>query len=251
MLPIGHRLVRLPETPSTIDVARTLADEGAEHGTVVLADRQTAGRGRRGRQWTTVPGKSLAMTAILREFPEVEYVGLAGMSAALAVVRVVNGGPDGACGAMRPLQTKWPNDVVAEGRKLAGTLAELHGEALLLSLGLNINGAEADLPADLRHTATTLELLLGRPLEREQITARVLAALDDCWQTLLSSPGKLVAEWETLDTTVGKEVEVRGGSGAAILGRGRALGVDPQGRLRVLTAEGKELLFDAGDVTLA
>jgi len=245
MLPIGHRLVGLPETPSTIDVARTLADDGAEHGTVVLADRQTAGRGRRGRTWTTIPGKSLAATVILRELPEVEYLGLAGICAALAVVRTAKGM------LALDLRTKWPNDVVAEGRKVAGTLAELHGEALLLSLGLNINGTEEHLPEELRGSATTLEVVLGRPLDRDEVAAQVLSEMNECWRALLESPEELIAEWEALDTTIGKEVVVRGGSGAAILGCGRAEGLDPQGRLRVLTAEGKEVLFDAGDVTLA
>jgi len=245
MLPIGHRLVGLPETPSTIDVARTLADDGAEHGTVVLADRQTAGRGRRGRTWTTSPGKSLAATVSLRELPEVEYLGLAGICAALAVVRTAKGM------LALDLRTKWPNDVVAEGRKVAGTLAELHGEALLLSLGLNINGTEEHLPEELRGSATTLEVVLGRPLDRDEVAAQVLSEMNECWRALLESPEELIAEWEALDTTIGKEVVVRGGSGAAILGCGRAEGLDPQGRLRVLTAEGKEVLFDAGDVTLA
>jgi len=253
---IGHRLIRLPETPSTIDVARTLADEGADHGTVVLADRQTAGRGRRGRTWTTVPGKSLAATVILRELPPADDLGLAGMIAALAVVRAVRRweGPHDAAGVIRPasyVRTKWPNDVVVSGRKVAGTLAELHRDALLLSLGLNINGTEEDLPDDLRDSATTLEAVLGRPLNREEVTAQVLGEMEECWRVLLESPGRLIAEWETLDVTRGKEVVVRGGSGAAILSCGRALGIDPHGRLRLLTVEGKELLLDAGDVALA
>jgi BirA family biotin operon repressor/biotin-[acetyl-CoA-carboxylase] ligase len=239
----GQRLIRLSETPSTIDVARTLANEGAEHGTVVLANRQTAGRGRRGRTWTTIPDKSLAATIILRELPGGDYLGLAGMAAAVAVVHAVRH-------LGRPLQTKWPNDVVADGKKLAGTLAELHGDTLLLSLGLNINGTESDLPADIRETATTLELLLGRPLDREQVTNGVLAELDACWQTLLSSPAELAAEWETLDVTIGEEVVVTDAGGATVTGR--ALGIDPQGRLRLLTSEGEEeVRVHAGEVTLA
>jgi BirA family biotin operon repressor/biotin-[acetyl-CoA-carboxylase] ligase len=240
---IGERVVRLEETTSTIEVARRLAEGSAGHGTVVLADRQTSGRGRRGRAWTTVPGKSLAATVVLRELPESERLGLAGMAAALAVV----GAADSALGLA--LRTKWPNDVVAQGRKLAGTLAELHGEVLLLSLGLNINGTEADLPAELRETATTLELLLGRALDREDVTARTLAALDDCWRTLLASPDLILCLWEALDVTRGEEVVVTEAGGGALLGR--ALGADPQGRLRLLTSDGDERRLLVGEVTLA
>jgi BirA family biotin operon repressor/biotin-[acetyl-CoA-carboxylase] ligase len=264
------RLVRVDETTSTIDVARGLADAGAEHFTVVLADRQTAGRGRRGCTWMTIPGKSLAATAIVRELPARDYLGLAGMAAALAVVRAARRLHE------LPLRTKWPNDVLAEKRdsphfletrhsqrllgkgvcplfcplfpgKVAGTLAEVRGSALLLSLGLNINGTTADLPSDLRATATTLELAVGRPLDRDAVAEGVVAELEGVWRTLLTSPGDLIAEWETLDVTRGRQVTVTDASDGTLTGR--ALGVDARGCLRLLTAEG-EVRLSAGDVTV-
>ncbi|MBM3498530.1 MAG: biotin--[acetyl-CoA-carboxylase] ligase [Armatimonadetes bacterium] len=239
---IGCRVVHLDEVTSTIDVARRLAEEGAAHGTVVRAERQTSGRGRRGRVWTTIPGKSLAMTTILRDLPAPDRLGLAGMAAALGVVLAADSALDLA------LRTKWPNDVVADGRKVAGTLAELHGEVLLLSLGLNINGAEADLPADLREAATTLELLCGRPLDREPVTARVIGGLDASWQMLLAAPEAVLAAWEALDVTLGEEVIARTAKGRSLTGR--ALGVDATGRLLLRRADGEIVPLAAGDVTL-
>lgn len=240
---IGQTLVRLEETTSTIDEARRLAADGAEHGTVVLASRQTAGRGRRGRAWSTVPGKSLAMTAILFDLPEERLLGLAGISAALSVVH----GVYDLLGL--GLQCKWPNDVLHDGKKVAGTLAERHGDALLLSVGLNVNGTADDIPTELRESATTIELACGGPADLDQTTDAVIGALNAQWRVLLEDPGATVAEWESLDITRGREIVLVGTSGAKIEGVG--LGVDERGRLR-LQMEGGELRhLGLGDVMLA
>jgi len=240
---IGQALVRLEETTSTIDEARRLAAEGAEHGTVIIASRQTAGRGRRGRAWSTLPGKSLAMTAILLDLPEERLLGLAGMSAALSVVHGV--GDLLGLG----LQCKWHNDVLHDGKKVAGTLADRHGNALLLSVGLNVNGTADDIPAELRGSATTLELACGEPADLDQATDAVIGGLNAQWRVLLEDPEATVAEWESLDMAVGREIVLLGASGAEI--RGLGLGVDERGRLR-LQMEGGELRYvGLGDVTLA
>jgi len=240
--PIGHRLVRLSETTSTIDVARVLVGEGAAHGTVILAERQTAGRGRRGRSWTTLSGKSMAATVVLSDKPEPDCLGLAGLAAALAVVRAAK------ARLALNLHTRWPNDVLAGDRKLAGSLAELHHGVLLLSLGLNINGVEIDLPPHLRDTATTLEIVAGHRLDCESVIAAVLSELDAAWLTLLAEPANLIREWEALDITANREVVVTNALGRET--HGRALGIDCRGALRLLKRDGEELRCDAGDVTL-
>jgi len=238
---IGARIVRLEEVTSTIDVARRLARKGAEHGTVVIADRQSAGRGRLGRSWCTLPGKSLAITAILREKPGPDHLPLVGMTAALAVVNAARS----RLGVR--LQTKWPNDVVYRGRKVAGTLAELSGNALLLSLGLNVNGREPDLPPEIRATATTLQVIAGAPLDREALLAAVVAALDRQWGKLLRDPAALLRRWDRLDITRGAFVTITEGEDLFI---GTGLGVDPHGCLRVRLADGRVLAFLAADVAL-
>jgi len=238
---IGDRLVRLGEVASTIDEARRLAREGAEHGTVVLADRQSAGRGRRGRSWCTLPGKSLAASVILREKPDHDHLPLAGMAAALAVVNAARS----RLGVR--LRTKWPNDVVYRGRKVAGTLAELSGDALLLSLGLNINGRETDLPPEIRTTATTLEIITGVAVDREALLAAVLGVLDRQWRALLRDPAALLRRWDRLDVTRNSPVTVTDGEDRLT---GTGLGVDPHGCLRVRLPDGRVSTFMAGDVTL-
>ncbi len=238
---IGACIVRLDEAPSTIDAARRLAREGAAHGTVVLAERQTAGRGRRGRSWHVLPGRSLAATVILREKPGTGDLGLAGMAAALAVVEAARETLD------IVLQTKWPNDVVCGGRKVAGTLAELSGETLLLSIGLNVNGGESDLPADIRGTAATLEMVAERPVDREAMAEAVLATLDRVWSEFLQDPAGLLRRWEALDVT-------RGGTLRSVAGElwfdALGLGVDAHGRLLVRLADGGTTALAAGEVTV-
>jgi BirA family biotin operon repressor/biotin-[acetyl-CoA-carboxylase] ligase len=239
---IGAEVIRLRETSSTIDEARRLAEQAAPHGTVVMADRQTAGRGRRGRTWHTVPGKSLAATIIIRQMPDPAHVGMAGMTAALAVVR-----------AARDLlhvrlRTKWPNDVVHGGRKLAGTLAQKTGGALLLSIGLNINGAETDLPPEMRAEAVTLEMVAGHPLDRHQVANCVLAELSGLWDQLLRCPHEVVRQWDDLDIAMGALVRIAEPGGKPL--EGRALGIDESGRLRVRTANGAVRTPSAGDLTL-
>jgi BirA family transcriptional regulator, biotin operon repressor / biotin---[acetyl-CoA-carboxylase] ligase len=197
---IGSEVVHLAEVGSTIDVARRLAEEGAVHGTVVVADRQTAGRGRFDRTWHTVAGRSIAATIVLRDLPEPERLPLAGMAAALAVVSAAR-----SLLGVR-LRTKWPNDVVCGGRKLAGTLAQRTAGVLLLSIGLNVNGKEHDLPRAIRDTAATLEMVAGGPVDLEAMKTALWRALDRTWRALLRDPTALLRRWERLDVTHGAGV---------------------------------------------
>lgn len=240
---IGHQIVRLRITASTINAARHLAEQGAPHGTVIMADRQTKGRGRRGRGWVTIPGKSLAATVIVRELPDLERLTLAPMVAALAVVRAAKRLLD------IDLHTKWPNDVIGNGRKIAGALAEIHDKVLFLSLGVNVNGLPADLPRELLDKATTLEMLSGRPLPREPLIQAILNEIDTCWRVLLQCPNTLVAEWMALDTVVGQDIVARSQKGTYVTGH--VEGIDEGGRLIIRLHDGTRATLEAGDVTLS
>lgn len=239
---IGAKLVRFDSTSSSIDEARKLAEQGTPHGTAVLADRQTAGRGRRGRTWYTLPGKSLAATVVLRDLPDQAHVGMAGMAGALAVLSAV----DRLLGVR--LETKWPNDVVRDGKKLAGTLAEVRQDALLLSIGLNVNGTESDLPPDIRRTATTLQMVTGRPVDRDELCRRVLEELGGLWRRLINAPQEIISWWESVDITNGALVRVDATGNRTI--EGRAVGIDGSGQLRLAVSEGRIEMVAAGDVDL-
>ena len=152
-------LVCLAVTDSTNRVAMEMAENGAKHGTVVVADAQTAGRGRMGRRWVSPAGKNLYVSLLLRpSVPTVDATRLA-LVAGVALADAVE-----AVGV--PASLKWPNDLYCGGRKAAGILAEMASDPdgvrhVVIGVGLNVNMEEADFPPDLRGTATSLRILRG------------------------------------------------------------------------------------------
>jgi BirA family transcriptional regulator, biotin operon repressor / biotin---[acetyl-CoA-carboxylase] ligase len=219
---LGHPRVHLRETASTNDVARELAAAGAPHGTVVTAAAQTAGRGRQGRTWSAPPGEALLLSVVLRVVDP-----LLPLRAAVAVAEVTDG------------QIKWPNDVLLDGRKVAGVLAEgrpADGWAVL-GIGLNVAVRLEGLPPELRDTAATM----GRePAELEPVLAELLAALERA----VDEPAPLLlTRWRERDVLLGREVRWDGGQGTA-------QGITDEGALLVTGEGGTEHRLDAGEVHL-
>ncbi len=171
------RVVALPVTTSTNDDLRRLAAQGAPEGTVVVAERQTAGRGRLGREWHSPPGAGLYLSILLRPREPIEELGRYAVTAAVALCE--------ACRALAGdrVQIKWPNDVLGEGRKLAGILSELRtggalGAEMVVGIGVNVNGLAEDFPEEIRSTATSLRLLRGgEPFRREDVAAELVRRL--------------------------------------------------------------------------
>lgn len=228
---LGQPRVHLRQVDSTSRRARELAEAGAPHGTLVTAGEQTAGRGRQGRHWSAPAGRAVLMSLLLREWPA-----LLPLTAAVAVAEAV-----GDTAAI-----KWPNDVLlttgsAGGapRKVAGILAEGRPQAgwMVLGIGLNVAVRREDLPPELRDTAATLGLA---PSAVEPTLARVIDRLER-W---LSAPAAAtVAAVRARDALAGREVRYGNASG-------EAHGIDDRGRLRVLRADGREDVLDAGEVHL-
>jgi BirA family biotin operon repressor/biotin-[acetyl-CoA-carboxylase] ligase len=224
MTALGRPRLHLRRTDSTNARARELAAAGAPHGTVVTAREQTAGRGRQGRSWAGPPGRSLLLSVIVRALDP-----LLPLRAGLAVADVAG---DAA-------RVKWPNDVLLDGRKVAGILVEARPQQgwAVLGIGVNVAVRVDDLPPGLRGRAGTL----GRPPgDREPVLAELLAALDRA----LALPADAVLDrWRARDALVGREVRWAGG-------RGVAAGVDAGGRLLVDLPEGARAALDAGEVHL-
>jgi BirA family biotin operon repressor/biotin-[acetyl-CoA-carboxylase] ligase len=221
---IGHPRLHLRETSSTNDRARELASAGAPHGTLVTASAQSAGRGRQGRSWSAPPGRALLMSLILRDAPP-----LLPLVAAVAVAEV--------CGDAA--QIKWPNDVLIDGRKVAGILAEGRPQEgwAVLGIGLNVAVRVEDLPPELHATATTL----GRdPSELEPTLEALLGALE---RALALDTGALLDAYRARDALHGHEVRWAGGAGIAD-------GIDGAGRLVVTLPGGGHTALDAGEVHL-
>ena len=181
------------EVHGSIDSTQTmLVAEGGPDGRVVVADHQTAGRGRAGRTWTDVPGAMLMFSALLRDVPP-QRSALVGLAAGVAVARAVGG----------DARLKWPNDVRIDGRKVCGMLGELapSGDYVVIGIGVNVGHAEGDLPDELG--ATSLRISSGgAPPRRDDLCAAILRELD----TLVG--GDFLDDYRALCETIGSRVRV-------------------------------------------
>ena len=229
--------IHLRTVGSTNDYARELAEQGAESGTIVTADEQTSGRGRRGtRRWVTPPGKALLSSTILRPLPPDRHA-LLSLAVAVAV-----------CAAAEELapvrcQVKWPNDVWLRERKLAGILIEARPPRwAVIGVGLNLQIADDEFPPDLGWPATSL----GHGATPE----RALAALRCAYgRWLAAEPAEILAEARRRDALRGRHVRWSG-AGSAGEGQGRAEGIDDHGNLLVVRDDGRRLALNSGEVTV-
>jgi BirA family transcriptional regulator, biotin operon repressor / biotin---[acetyl-CoA-carboxylase] ligase len=222
---LGRPRLHLRETTSTNDRARELATAGAPHGTLVTAGVQTAGRGRQGRTWTAPAGSALLLSLILREADP-----LLPLRCGLAVADLA--GPQA--------RVKWPNDVLVDGRKVAGSLVEGRPQEGWAIVGIGVNAAVdvSTLPPDLRGRAGTLG---RRPDELEAALDELLGALE---RRLTDPADAVVADLRQRDALYGRTVAWAAGTGVAA-------GIDARGGLRVRLAAGLEKVLDAGEVHLS
>jgi BirA family transcriptional regulator, biotin operon repressor / biotin---[acetyl-CoA-carboxylase] ligase len=243
---IGRRLVCLPETTSTNADAFRLAEGGAEEGTTVIADAQSGGKGRRGRVWSSPSGVNLYCSVVLRpeimphEAPQLTFL------SAVAVARAIEGTT-----ALKP-EIKWPNDVLIDGRKVAGLLNEMSAETdginfVILGIGVNLNMTRAQFPDDLRTPATSLLQEQGLPVNRARFAAAMLGELDRLYTDFLQHGfGPVREEWQLRCCANGREVVVtEGGLEAA---RGKFQGIDGDGALLLQSSDGAVERILSGDV---
>jgi BirA family biotin operon repressor/biotin-[acetyl-CoA-carboxylase] ligase len=227
---------RLPRTTSTMDVAAKLAAEGAPHGVVIVADEQTAGRGRRGSVWASPPGAGLYLSFISR--PSINHLSLLTLAAGVAVRE----GIERATGLSADL--KWPNDLMLGRRKLAGVLAEglavgTPEQAVIVGAGVNLEAASY--PPDVAPRATSIGEELGRPVDRELVLANILAQLWDRLALLEHQPGDILQAWRSASPNAnGARVDWDGKSGLTA-------GIDDSGALLVETTAGLERII-AGEL---
>jgi BirA family biotin operon repressor/biotin-[acetyl-CoA-carboxylase] ligase len=221
---LGRPRLHLRSIGSTNARARELAVAGAPHGTAVTADEQTAGRGRQGRGWATPPGSALAVSLVIRD-PDP----LLSLRAGLAVADLAGAGA----------RVKWPNDVLVDGRKVAGVLVEGRLQEGWAVLGIGVNAALdlAVLPDDVRERAGTLGL---EPSELPRALGDLLAALE---RRLAETPEATLAALRGIDALAGRPVRWEGGSGTGA-------GIAEDGALLVRDAEGTVLPLAAGEVHL-
>jgi BirA family biotin operon repressor/biotin-[acetyl-CoA-carboxylase] ligase len=224
-----HRL-----TDSTNERARELAEAGAPSGTLVTADQQSSGRGRRGRTWSAPPRKALLCSFVLR--PLDQHHSLLPLAVPIAVCDAIEGVSQNSC------RVKWPNDVWIEERKVAGVLIEARPpDWAVLGIGVNVSIEPAEFPDDLRWPATSLGR--GAGVER---TLNPLAEALEHWTE--AGPEAILGAYTERDALRGRRVAWDGTSGA---GSGTAEGIDVAGNLLVATDEGGTVKLGSGEVQLA
>ncbi len=245
---IGREILFFPEVDSTNTQAREHSLKGAAEGVVILADSQSKGKGRLGRQWQSPPGVNLYVSIILRPSisPAVaqQITLLAGMAGANALARAT--GLDA--------RIKWPNDIFIHGKKVAGILSEMEAEGLrtrfvVLGVGVNVNWQKEDVPPEIREIATSLRAEAGCEFSRAKVAAEIFEELEGEYALFLEegfSP-RLREEWNHLSwvnqkwatiTMMEKKFE------------GQVLGLDTDGALLLTDREGRIQRFIAGDVSL-
>jgi len=241
---IGRELYCLETVDSTNHFARNLAENGALDGTIVLAERQTHGRGRLDRSWYSPPGLGLWMSIILR--PTIAPVLAPGLSlvTALALAKTIE----------RQLRLaaklRWPNDCLLEGKKTAGILIDLAADPKLVrfavvGIGINVAHAIDDFPVELREEATSLSIAAGRDVDRVDILLPFLAELESEYLRFLAEGlAPIINHYTTRCSLIGCQVDAL--VGEKIIS-GTAIGIASSGGLVVATGE-QEIILTAGEV---
>jgi len=236
---IGRHLVYEASTPSTMDLAREAAASGTPHGTLVLAEEQTAGRGRRGRSFYSPAGKNLYFTLVLR-LPLATHRHLP-IVLPLAVARAIR-----AQGA--DAEIKWPNDIWIGERKVCGMLIDgeltAKGGLGFPGIGINVNGDPTENP-DLAESATSLARELGRAVDREALLAGVCNELE---ALLAAKLPDLIVEYRQCSCTLGRQVTVSPTGKEPF--EATALSISDDGELMVRRGNGLVVAINAAEVSI-
>lgn len=242
----GRPIHCFPVVDSTNETIRGLADRGAGEGTAVVAETQLRGRGRRGREWFSPSGEGICLSLLLRpNLPPPKFSGIT-LLAAAAVSWAIE--------EQTGLQTvlKWPNDILLEGRKVCGILAETGTDRagkryLVLGIGINVGGKE--FPPELRGRAISLRMAGGRDLDRTRLIAGILGRLEELYRDF-EKEGDLFRVLDfcrSRSVTIGRRVRASGPMGII---SGLALDLTNEGGLRLRLDDGEEIVVTSGEVSL-
>ena len=237
-LPDPFRLLVRDSVGSTNDEIRKVADAGAPEGLIILADRQTEGRGRRGAAWFSPAGESLAFSVLLRPSePKALWPRLA-LTAGLAVAEALE--------EYVPLVgIKWPNDVWAGGRKIAGILVEAGRDFAVVGIGLNVN--TLSFPDEVAETATSLALESGSGVSRADVLAAIIRRLSLRRHQIGTDFPEVIGSIRLRCVLTGQKVSLTAAAGPL---SGTVGGISPQGELLLRTADGLQALLQADEVRI-
>jgi BirA family biotin operon repressor/biotin-[acetyl-CoA-carboxylase] ligase len=227
---IGHQIHVHQQLASTNSEAMSLAQAGAAHGTVVVADRQSAGRGRHARAWFSPPGTNVYCSIIARGISQgrslSEWLSWVPLTSALAVAEAVQ------CVADLPLSLKWPNDLLLQERKVGGilcesSLASATDPIVVIGIGLNVNISREAFPEELRPIAASLLEASRQPIDRNHLIAQLLLELEQGLDELRAhGPDRLRRAYMTRCRTLGRRVRVLLGDEHELIGTAEAISAD-------------------------
>jgi BirA family biotin operon repressor/biotin-[acetyl-CoA-carboxylase] ligase len=241
---IGRNIVHYFSTESTNAVALKLAAEGAEHGTVVVAEEQTGGRGRLGRSWYSEKSSGIYTSVILRPPLSPAAAPVLTLMAGLAAQKAVS------ITTGLVVDIRWPNDLLVNGKKVCGILTEMSAEldllhAVVLGIGINVNHSQ--MPAELESIATSLRMEAHRAISRVQVLVALLREVDRHYQLLLKNGNRAITErWEGASTFAhGKRVRLVTSTGEELA---TTMGIGSDGALKVQYDDGRQGSLVAGEI---
>lgn len=246
--PWAKHIHYFPSIDSTNNEAKRMALNGAPHGTVLIADHQTGGRGRMGRSFHSPAGKGLYLSVILRPeccISEVMHLtcaaGIAAHNAICQAAGVVPG-------------IKWINDLVFDQKKLGGILAEPFVQSadgrisfVIIGIGINCNHQIRDFPAELQEIATSLSLITGQPTDRSKLVAELIRSLEEMSRALLTEKKPMMERYRKICITLGKEVSVHRFQEVR---HGVAVDLDDDGGLMVRFPDGHMETVNSGEASV-
>jgi BirA family biotin operon repressor/biotin-[acetyl-CoA-carboxylase] ligase len=241
---IGHKIIHFFRIESTNTAALALAAKGAAHGTAVLAEEQTAGRGRFGRTWFSEKSSGIYVSVILRPDLSPAAAPALTLMAGVATHRAVSGVTG------LPVDIRWPNDLIVNGKKVCGILTEMNAEVgrlhyVVIGIGINVN--QRAMPAEIESIATSLRMEGARFYSRQQILVTLFRELEKHYRTLLDQgSGAVACAWaEASSYAEGKKIRVHSGKGdfPAV-----TAGLASDGSLRVRREDGTEELMVSGEI---
>lgn len=242
----NKKIIYYKQLDSTnLEIAR-LAAQGVAHGTVAVAEEQTAGKGRRGRSWESPAGENIYMSIFVKPDCEPDKAPMLTLVMAYSVAQVIREL------GISEVQIKWPNDLVLSGRKICGILTEMQLEGseidyVVVGVGINVNTRK--FPSDLEEKATSLYLESGRRFERESMVENIVEKFEHAYQQFMETQDLLFIQeaYNSMLVNAGKEVRVLepGNEYMAI-----AQGINSRGELIVRTPEGEEKAVYAGEVSV-
>jgi BirA family biotin operon repressor/biotin-[acetyl-CoA-carboxylase] ligase len=245
---LGKELLFLKETDSTNNMLKRLAANAACEGTVVVAESQTSGRGRRGRTWEMVPGKGIAMSILLRPNIDPGNIQAITLAASSAVCKAIE-----SCTQLKP-GIKWPNDIQLNGKKVCGILTEMTAEpdkihSVIVGIGLNVSQEEKDFTDEVKDTVTSIALNGHTDTSRSTLTARILEEFEELYLDYVEkrSTAKFLNIWRSFSSTIGCDIIIHQGEKTW---QARALDVLDDGCLLVETEDGKRQAISSGEISI-